>query len=773
MAEETEKKGSSDNKKMIEEAREALKACIDEEDQERMKMLDDLRFCTLDQWPASIRNDREDASQDGGPRPCLTIDKINQYIVQVMNDMRQGKPGINVRPQDDSADVETAKILKGLIRNIEDQSNADIAYATGGESATKIGLGYWRVTTEYVAPDSNDQEIFIRPIPNTFAAYLGKHLMPDGSDAKEGFIIEQMPVEVFESKFPGKKTKPDEFDELGDEVDYWHTGESITVIERYWLERQNMDLLTLADGTTMYQRDYDKWPSEAGPKPGVTGKRSSYVEQLRWVKMTGIEVLDQRDLPCKYIPIIEMVGRETWIQGRRVLWGLVRPAKDSLRMYNYWASTITEKMGLAPKTPWVAAEGQIEGREQEWRDSNKKNRAVLQYKAAVDGSGNQLPPPQRMAAMPIEAAMIQQLQVIENDVRTALGIFKAGVGESESQQSGRAILALQRESDTGTYHFGANQGVSIRHTGRVILDMIPHYYDTKRIVRIIGEDGEVQTATIDPNQKTAFQKSGMAGMAGIFNPGLGKYDVSITVGPSYNTKRMEAAATLTEVVKSQPQLMPLIGDLLFRSLDFPYSDQIAERMKKMLPPPLQDQGDPGAKLMQAMAKMQQMGMQMQEMQQENLKLKAGEREGMAKVELARDEAAESLRLQEEKQNKEAKLARDKALDEFLLKQECDRRDCDHAKEIQDRKHALERERLDFEKQCHAEEKMADQQADNEVGAEKMAPKMIESMQAIVQEFAQIIAQQQAFQADIVAKMSEKKTITAKSSTGTTLTATVQ
>src|SRR6185436_20966296 len=147
--------------------------------------------------------------------------------------------------------------------------------------------------------------------------------------------------------------------------------------------------------------------------------------------------------------------------------------------------------------------------------------------------------------------------------------FKAGVGESESQQSGRAILALQRESDTGTYHFGANQGVSIRHTGVIILDMIPHYYDSKRIVRIIGDDGEVKTAQIDPEQQESLrQVRGPKGIQNIYNPGVGKYDVAITVGPSYNTKRMEAAATLTEVVKSQPQLMPIIGDLLFRSLDF-------------------------------------------------------------------------------------------------------------------------------------------------------------------------------------------------------------
>lgn len=673
---------------IIKDCRDSLRERIDAEDIERRKMEDDLRFCTLDQWPSEIRNDREDVSQEGGPRPCLTIDKINQYIVQVVNDMRQGKPGINVRPMDDQADVETAKVLKGLIRNIEDQSKADIAYATAGESAAKIGLGFIRVTTEYVSEDSFDQEIFIRPVPNTFNVYLGQHVMPDGSDAKKGWVVEVMPVEKFKEQWPDKKFTPDSFDDLEEAKDFWVTEKTVTVVEYFYFDRYRTDLLALEDGTSITQRDYDKWPASQGPKPKVVDKRPTMIEQLKWAKMTGLEVLEKRDLPGKYIPIIEVVGRESVVKGQRILWGLVRPAKDSLRMYNYFASAITERMGLAPMTPFVAAEGQIEGREQEWKDANRKKRAVLQYKPVTDANNNQLPPPQRQAAMPIEAAMTGHLQVIEHDVQTALGMFKAAVGETESQQSGRAILALQRESDTGTYHFGANLGISIRHVGVVILDMIPHYYDTRRVMRILGDDGEVQTVTIDPE----FQKT-EAGIKGIYNPTVGKYDVAITVGPSYNTKRMEAAATLTEVVKSQPQLMPFIGDLLFRSLDFPYSDQIAERMKKMLPPPLQDQNDPAAKLMQAMQQMQMMGQAMQEMKEENLQLKAGAQEGMAKVQIQAQETQQELALQKQKQDGEIELARQKAEAEIAIK-----------RAVAEAEHSIRIAEMDIERQ-HTEAKM--------------------------------------------------------------------
>ena len=672
MAKYKEKKGSTPSDK-IAEIRDSLKACVDFEDSERDMMMDDLRFCTLDQWPEEIRKERE-GDMENGPRPCLTIDKINQYIVQVVNDMRQGKPGINVRPQDDKSDPETAKIIKGLIRNIEDQSNADIAYAVGGESAAKIGLGYWRVVAEYIAEDSFDQDLFIRPIPNTFSTYLGHHVMPDGSDAKEGFIIENMPVARFKELYPDAKSDAGDFDVLQSQMSFWITDETITVVEYYCLEEKVDTLYYLADGTTITKSDYDAWPESQGAKPNFTDERVTRSKQLKWKKMTGLEILDERDLPGKFIPIIEVVGREQQFDGKRCLWGLVRPAKDSLRMYNYWSSTITEKMALAPKTPYIGAVGQFENFEDQWKQANRKNFAFLQYNA-IDVNGNAIPAPQRQPATPMEAALLQQMQVIEHDVQTSLGMFKAAVGETESQQSGRAILALQRESDTGTYHFGANLGVSIRHTGRVLLDLIPHYYDTARVIRIIGEDGSVQSANIDPEQEMPRQqiRTDDGTVKNIYNPMVGKYDVSISVGPSYNTKRMEAATILTEVVKSQPQLMPVIGDILFMSLDIPYGDKIAERMRKALPPALQDdEGEPiPAKAQQQIQQLIQMGEQMKEAlqkaQQENQQLKAGAQVAqqkveadaqatMAKLQAEREATMERIRLQREEIQAKIELA---------------------------------------------------------------------------------------------------------------------
>ncbi len=703
-------KEKSEDEEILGDVRTYLKECIEEEDEERGKMLDDLRFCTLDQWPSEIRSERENDIENG-PRPCLTIDKINQYIVQILNDTRQGKPGINVRPQDSAADIETAKILKGVVRNIEDQSSADIAYTTAIESAIKVGLGYFRITTEYVSDDSFDQEIFIRSIPNTFSVYLGKHILPDGSDAERGYIVEQIPVTKFKELFPKAKCESKDFDGIDAAVlGYWRTTETITVVEEFCFKRDNYELYFLADGTTISADDYAKWPEAAGPKPEIQDKRMTSRKQLKWRKVTGVEVLEQRDLPGKYIPIVEVVGRESWVEGRRHVWGLVRPAKDSLRMYNYWASTITERMGLAPKQPYIAAEGQIEGREQEWKTANKSNRSVLLYKA-VDVNGNALPAPKREGPIQMEAALLQQMQVIEHDVQTSLGMFKASVGETESQQSGRAILALQRESDTGTYHFGANLGISIRHAGRIVVDMVPHYYDTKRVLRIIGEDGEIQSVQIDPEQEESHRKVQTAdGMKSIYNPGVGKYDVSVTVGPSYNTKRMEAAATYVELSKgADPASAAVMHYLTVKNSDFSGADEAAKMLKALLPPAAQQAAASGQPIPpEAMAQIQKltqagqmMGEKLREVTEENQKLKAGEavamrkvavsaQENQQKIEVDRQQAEREMAVAEWKQQQEARLAREKAAAEIQLARETAAAETQLEREKAEAKIALER-----------------------------------------------------------------------------------
>lgn len=527
---------------------DGLRAQIEEEQDERALMLDDLKFCTLDQWPPELRTEREN---DG--RPCLTIDKLNQYITQVTNDMRQNKPAGQARPVDDLADPDTAKIFQGLIRHVEDRSNASIVYGAAGESIVRIGLGYFRITTDYVSHDSFEQEALIKRVPNTFSVYLGPHTMPDGSDAKCGWIFEKMPKAKFEREFPGKESKTEGFNGLAPEaLSFWLDDEGITVCEYFYTDYEKEELLFLSDGTVTTRKKYDEqWPDgepetsdiSGGPKgmppmggmalepikPDITETRETYTESVKWCKHTGAEILEQSDWLGKYIPIIEVVGKEAHINGKRKLWGLARPAKDALRTYNYWITSLTEKMALSPKAPFIAAVGQLNGREEEWSNANRENKAVLQYNP-IDVNGNIIPPPKRQEPMQMEPAIMQILQVMEGNVKASLGMYKASVGDSESQQSGKAILALTRESDTGTYHFGANLGLAVQHSTRILIDLLPKIKNTKQVARIIGEDGKPSLVKLDPNQKESMRKirDSSGKISKIYNLGVGTWDVTVT-----------------------------------------------------------------------------------------------------------------------------------------------------------------------------------------------------------------------------------------------------
>ena len=728
MTEEEGKEASDES--LLRASREGLDAAISREGTQRADMLDDLRFCALQQWDASIRNDRE--NDPNGARPCLTIDKINQYVTQVVNDMRQNRPSVKVRPVDDAADVDTAKIFQGLVRHIEEKSNAQVAYTTAGESATKIGLGYFRIVTDYIAPDSFDQEPLVRRIPNTFSVYLGQHIMPDGSDAEEAWIIEPVPLEDFKRLYPEASTADSDFAGLTAQPT-WKTDKSVSVCEYFYRKKTTDTLYYLEDGRVLANEQYESLPK---PSPAITGERQRTRTEVKWCKHTGAEVLEKKDWAGKYIPIVEVIGKETFLDGARILWGLVRPAKDSLRMYNYWASAVTEKIALSPKTPYIGAVGQFEGLEDRWASANRENRAYLEYKP-VDINGNAVPRPAREGASPLETAMIEQMRLIEHDVQTSLGMFKAAVGEAMPQQSGRAILALTRESDAGTFHFADNLALSIQHCGRILVDLIPKIMDTERIARIIGEDGESQTVRLNPEQEGAHREVLLSEgkIERIYNLGVGNYDVTVTVGPSYATKRMESSAAMLEMVKSNPEMLRMIGHIMFRNFDWPDADKIADIFRKLLPPQLQEPADAQAPIPpQAAAQIAQLTQviqglqgQGQAMAQENQTLKSGALEVQAKIAAKERETEAELALKRKAQDEEFALAQERMEREFALK-----------RETMLREQALESDKIAFEQQCatvkvnREGEAMARSEAADDAA---MMPQMMTTLQHILAEIA--------------------------------------
>ncbi len=559
-------------------ARDRYKRCIEAEQSNRDHAKAALKFRNLEQWPDKIKHDRE--NDPDGARPCLVVDKTNQYINQVKNDQRQNRPAIKVRPVDDKGDPEIAEIYQGIVRHIEDTSKADLAYDTAFEQALDGGFGYFRILTDYTDEMSFDQDIIIKRIRNRFAAHLDPdHQEPDGSDAKFGFIVDKMKRDEFKAQYPGVDIV--DFKDVGDDLKEWVTEEEVLVAEYFFIEPKAVTIHMLADGSVVND-------DELGRQTSVKSRKTT-INVVKWQKICGNPApLEEREWPGKFIPIVEVIGNELDIEGKRITSGMLKAAMDSQRIYNYATSSFVENVALAPKAPFIGAEGQFENYEADWKSANRRNLSALTYKpTTVDG--HLVPAPQRQPPPGISAGWLQVMQNSEQGIQGSLGMYQASLGAESNEKSGKAILARQREGDTATFHYIDNLSRSIRHAGRIIVDLIPKIYDTQRVVRILGEDGTPDHAQINPEQEQAITeiRTGQ-GIEKIYNLNVGKYDVTVSVGPSYTTKRQEAAEAMVQILQGNPELMQTIGDLAFKNMDWPGADEIAERLKKLLPPQLQE-----------------------------------------------------------------------------------------------------------------------------------------------------------------------------------------
>jgi hypothetical protein len=561
---------------LIKLAQERFKLASDATAGIREAALDDLRFVAGEQWPDDIRNQRA-----ADKRPCLTINKLPQFTHQVLNEERQNRPSIQISPVDDGGDPETAKVLQGLIRHIEVQSGADFAYDTGFEGAVNAGFGAFRVLTEYVDESSFDQQISIKRIRNPWCVYFDPSAQePDYSDANWCLVIEDMSPEAYRAAFPDSELAKGPWEALGNKAPGWVTSKHARIAEYWWIEQAPATLCLIRT-----ERGDVVLPKGEVPEGSLILKeRSSTVRQVKWAKINGVEVLDRRDdYPGRYIPIVPVLGDELDVDGDVRLISLIRHAKDPQRMYNYWASAETEAIALAPRAPFIAAEGQLEGYERMWQEANTRNFPYLVYKPKTLG-GSLAPAPQRQAAEPAIQAISHARLMSADDMKSTTGIYDASLGARSNETSGRGILARQRESDVATFHFSDNLARAIRHCGRILLDLIPRIYDTPRVLRIIGADNTPSTVKV--NQPTVVD-----GVERIFDLTAGRYDVTVQVGPSFNTKRQEAVASMSELARAYPPLMQLAGDLIVKNMDWNGADEIAERLEAALPPELKPQKD--------------------------------------------------------------------------------------------------------------------------------------------------------------------------------------
>lgn len=615
-----------DDEKIIKEAKEDFKRCEEWENIFQTRFVDDVKFANADSDNMWMWDDTVSQTRVETDKPCLTINRTRQHNLQIINDAKQNKPGVNIRAVGGEATYDAAQVFEGIVRHIEYQSNAESVYDRATTFQVQGGIGYWRVVTDYVSDDSFDQEIFLRPIKDMLSVYLDPDInQPDGSDARFGFIFEDVPKKVFDAKYPDFADEGGTAPLGNPATDGWMTKDHVRVAEYYRRDQKKDRLCSFIvpmpyaeAGQQIIVRKSQMTPDQKAmyelvEDDDTTVSREILTDEITWYKIAGNKIIDRRRWLGKYVPIVRVIGEETIIEGKMDRKGHTRAMKDPNRMYNYWTSEATAQVAFQTQSPYVATAQAIEGRETEWASANVKTAAVLTYNG-VDEDGNPIPKPSREQPPQMASAYIQGMQICENQMMMASGQYQSQFGQNENATSGKAINERQRQGDNATYHFIDNLAVAIRFTGKILIDLIPKVYDTERVIRIMAKDGTESLVKVKPDAKDAYQEQATLpegkdktkqAIAAIFNPTVGQYEVESDVGPGYATRRQEAFNAMSQIASQQPDFMQKAGDLYWRSADFPMADELAERYERTIPPAITGKG-PSPEVQQAQQQIQQL-----------------------------------------------------------------------------------------------------------------------------------------------------------------------
>ncbi len=609
---------TAEEREIVREAQKRFKACQDWEAEARDRWNADQKFAEGDsdnqyQWDEQQVQSR--VNDPNGPRPCLTINKVRQHNLQILNDARQNKAGIEIRPVGDGATYDSAKIFEGIVRHIEYRSNATEAYEAASRHQIYGGWGYWRILTEYIDPTSFDQDIKIQRVADPLSVYLDPDIKDfDGSDARFGFVFQDVPTDLFKTEHPQWK------DVVGsralcDEGNSWDTKDHVRICE-YYRRREIADTLyALDDGTSLLRSDIPpdlREQFDAEKETRVRAERPTKRFEVQWFKIAGSRIVDRNVWPGQFVPLVRVIGEETVIDGVLDRKGHTRAMKDAQRMYNFWTSAAAEFGALQGKSPFMAPARAIEGYEQYWNNANRENYSVLPWNDVAE-DGTPISSPQRAQPPVQSSAYLTGMQTASNELMLVSGQYQAEMGAPSNERSGVAIQQRQRQGDNATYHYIDHLAQAIRFTGRIMIDLIPKVYDTERVVKIMAESGVQSDVQVAPDADKPVQKM-VAGrpasdedlkraqadpdlrdkVATIFNPNVGRYAVEADVGPAFATRRQEAFNAMSQILQQNQELAKIAGDILFKNADFPGADELVERIKRTIPPAILGQGTPPA-----------------------------------------------------------------------------------------------------------------------------------------------------------------------------------
>ena len=565
------------------------------EKQHKLSM-EDMKFCSTEhQWSEEIKIAR-------AGKPTYASDRINSQVKNLVNAQRENRPAVSIHVCNDGANEDVAEVLQGIVRHIEVESDADLAYDQAFEDTVRCGFGFWRILTEY-EEGGFDQTIKIESIINPFQVYLDPNFKKlDGSDIEYAFVVENLTEDEFKAQYP--KADLTGFNSstwlgLNNRIPQWfsNNGKFCTVAEYFCKEFETKTIVKLSDGRIMDKKDLTD-----EEKPMIVLERDTREPIVKWYKLNGVEILEETTWPGSRIPIIPVFGDALLEEGQRIYSGLVRKVKEEQQMLNIVKTTAIELIAMTPKAPWIGPKGFTGDSKNDWADANTAPKAYLEYEITND-LGEPMPPPTRNVQGPDLGPVLEIMQTLEMDIKSTNNMYDPSMGQKVSDQSGVAVKALQNAGSMTNYHFSDNLSRAIRLEGRILLDLIPKVYSEKRVIRIVGLDDKHRLVTI--NGQGTPDETGcetISGVTKVFDVTTGKYDVTVSAGPSYQTKRQENQAMLFDLAGKDPALMGIAGDLIVSQMDSPIAIQLRKRLEKALPPGLlDDPNDPNRDLPPAIA----------------------------------------------------------------------------------------------------------------------------------------------------------------------------
>jgi hypothetical protein len=612
VAESYKPEGFESQEDFLKDMRKEYQADLEFDRKNREEAIDDKKFTAGEQWDKVVLEQRKGL-------PCLVINNIPQFTAQLVGDWRESRRAIKVVPSNDE-DVEIASVRGDLIRSIEMQSRADRVYDSSFESLVQCGDGAFRVSVEYARDDVFDQDIYIRPIEDALSTVWDRYSIdPTGRDAKRVYVDDRIPKNEFKAKWGDADTSAIDEDANVDDLTAagWVDEDSYRITE-YWRLVERQKLMGLFPNGKVFVIDDSNMDQLVMENGAPTKTRLTWCSYAQMHLVTGFSVLSG---PYEYklnrLPIVRMSGRVVNIAGRRIRYGLVRYMKDPVRLKNFWRSVAAEQLGYAPKAKWIAPESAVEGREDAFRKAHLSRDPLLVYNDGAEAPPTLIPPP------PVEASLLNEAATNSQDMKDVTGIHDASMGIRSNETSGRAIQARQREGDIASLTFYDNANAAILEAGDVINQLIPQIYDGTRVIRTIGEDEVVKFQQLnDPMNPDAIDMS------------IGMFDVALSTGTSYTTRRVEAAQAMMDAIQVWPQLMGIAGDLVAKAQDWPGADKLSERLKKTIPPQYLEEGEEGG-VGVTPEQLQEMQQQMQQLAAENQEMKSDRSIDMAKIEQAK------------------------------------------------------------------------------------------------------------------------------------------